>query len=173
MDGTNRNRLRSFQLRIDFAVIAESLENAGGSRASNSCIFEPLHQEKNPQSLINPLKKKFQPLSVSKASLIELGRIHPLPRVVVEFRKVSAIIQTIICPLLQASTFHVSGVERIAGECEFRNATGRVNIVQPNLQHIPRPFSLSDGRMINVRSAFHAATGDDLFHFDMLKFLTN
>ena len=78
---------------------------------------------------------------------------------VVEFRKVSAIIQTIICPLLQASTFHLAGVERIAGECEFRNATGRINIVQPNLQHIPRPFSLSDGQMINVRTAFHAVPG--------------
>ena len=122
--------------------------------ALNLCI-----EEKTPQSFINPLKKKFQPPSVSKASLIKLGRIHPLPRVVVEFRKVSAIIQTIICPLLQASTFHLAGVERIAGECEFRNATGRINIVQPNLQHIPRPFSLSDGQMINVRTAFHAVPG--------------
>lgn len=121
----------------------------------NLCI-----EEKHPQSFINPLKKKYQPPSVAKASLVKLGRVHPLPKLVVEFRKVSAIVQTIICPLLQASTFHVDGIERVAGECEFRNVTGRVNIVQPNLQHIPRPFSLSDGRMINVRTAFHAVPGD-------------
>jgi hypothetical protein len=34
----------------------------------NLCI-----EEKNPQSFINPVKNKFQPLSVSKASLIKLG----------------------------------------------------------------------------------------------------
>ncbi|KZS21887.1 DNA polymerase theta [Daphnia magna] len=117
----------------------------------NLCI-----EEKNPQSFINPLKKKYQPPSTTKTSLVKLGRIHPLPKLIVEFRKVSAIVQTIICPLLQASTFHVDGIERIAGECEFRNVTGRVNIVQPNLQHIPRPFPLSDGRLINVRTAFYA-----------------
>ena len=124
------------------------------SKDLNLCV-----EEKNPQTFINPLKKKYQPPSVTKASLIKLGRTHPLPRIIVEFRKVSAIVQSIMCPLLQASTFHVNDVERIAGECEFRNVTGRVNIVQPNLQHIPRPFSLSDGRSINIRTAFHATPG--------------
>lgn len=112
-----------------------------------------------PSSFINPLKKKYQPPSVSKASLIKLGRIHPLPRIVVEYRKICAIIQTILCPLLQASTFYLDGQERIAGECEFRHVTGRVNIVQPNLQHIPRPFSLSDGRAINIRTSFRSIPG--------------
>lgn len=125
------------------------------SKDLNLCV-----EEKNPQNFINPLKKKYQPPSVTKASLIKLGRTHPLPRLIVEYRKVNAIVQNIICPLLQASTFHADNVERIAGECEFRNVTGRINIVQPNLQHIPRPFSLSDGRMINVRTAFYAVPGN-------------
>jgi len=86
--------------------------------------------------------------------------LHPLPSIIVEYRKITAIVQQIICPLLQASTFHLGDSERIAGECEFRNLTGRVNIVQPNLQHIPRPFDLSDNRTIQVRNAFVAIPGD-------------
>lgn len=128
--------------------------------AKDLCLFE----DRPPNSFINPLKKKYQPPSVSKASLVKLGRIHPLPKIVVEYRKISAIIQTILCPLLQASTFHLDGIERISGECEFRNITGRVNIVQPNLQHIPRPFTLSDNRAINIRAAFRSIPGSYLLN---------
>ena len=116
-------------------------------------------EAKTPVSYINPLKKK-QPLpSVKKASLVKLGKIHPLPKMIVEYRKIHAIIQTIVCPLLQTSSFFVNGVERIAGECEFRTVTGRVNIVRPNLQHIPRPFTLSDSTDINLRTSFQASPG--------------
>merc|ERR1712071_459989 len=91
---------------------------------------------------------------------------HPLPNVVVEFRKINAIVQTILCPLLQAGTFHVKDQERIAGECEFRTVTGRITIAQPNLQHIPRPFCLSDGTMGNIRTSFQAASGKTLLSAD-------
>lgn len=37
--------------------------------------------------------------------LVKLGKVHPLPRLVVEYRKVHAIVQNIMCPLLQAATF--------------------------------------------------------------------
>ena len=116
----------------------------------------------------NPLKKKAPsvPTSVSKAVLVKLGRVHPLPRLIVEYRKISAIVQNIVCPLLQASTFHVDGVERISGECEFRTETGRINITQPTLQHIPRPFQLSDGRDINLRTSFRAPEGKTLLSAD-------
>ena len=130
----------------------------------NLCVDE----NRPPTSFINPLKKKVQPpaLITTKASLVKLGRLHPLPRIIVEYRKVSAIVQTILCPLLQAATFHWNGQERIAGECEFRHVTGRVNIVQPNLQHIPRPFALSDGRSVNVRTSFCSVPGSTLLSAD-------
>ncbi len=105
---------------------------------------------------------------------MKLGKVHPLPRLVVEYRKVHAIVQNIMCPLLQAATFTdasgtfvrsfihpeppfflvinrkkmLKGAERIAGRCQFRTETGRINIVQPNLQHIPRPFVLTDGQVV-------------------------
>ena len=108
---------------------------------------------------LNPLKKKYKPVTVSKLQLVKLGRRHPLPGIVVQFRKINAIIQTILCPLLQAETFHHKDQERIAGECEFRTVTGRITMSQPNLQHIPRPFQLSDGQLVNIRTSFCAPPG--------------
>ena len=115
---------------------------------------------------LNPLKKRYKSSSVSKAQLVKLGRIHPLPALVVEFRKINAIILTILCPLLQTETFHYKDQERISGQCEFRTVTGRITMSQPNLQHIPRPFQLSSGRTVNIRTSFGAAAGKTLLSAD-------
>ena len=116
---------------------------------------------------MNPLKPRRRFSTLSKAALVRLGRTHRLPNIIVEHRKISSIVQTIICPLLQAETFYWGKQERIAGQCQFRNVTGRITILEPNLQHIPRPFNLSGtGEQVNIRTCFHAGPGNVLLSAD-------
>ena len=159
------NLLRHFLKKLEekaHALAGRSF-SLSNSRETTSVMTKHLKLvvEESDVRYLNPLKKKSKALTtVTKVHLIRLGRLHPLPNVVVEFRKINAIVQTILCPLLQAGTFHVKDQERIAGECEFRTVTGRITIAQPNLQHIPRPFCLSDGTMVNIRTSFQAASGN-------------
>ncbi|XP_068085196.1 DNA polymerase theta [Anabrus simplex] len=91
--------------------------------------------------------------STSKEVLTKLKDQHPLPFIILQWRKISAILTKMVFPLLQAGTS-----ERIFSCCVTHTATGRISMHEPNLQNIPRDFDISteDGTLlpVSMRLAF-------------------
>ncbi|XP_076358965.1 DNA polymerase theta-like [Tachypleus tridentatus] len=112
-------------------------------------------------------------LSTSKEALEKLRDFHPLPAVILNWRKVSSALKKVVFPLLKEKSFHPClGMHRIYGICETYTATGRVTMHEPNLQNIPKEFELiSETSLmtinsttlatctINLRSSFVPRTG--------------
>ena len=85
--------------------------------------------------------KRVQHLSTSKDILEKIKPFHPLPGVVLEWRRVSSTVSRVLFPLFKASVSH-SNLEssRIHSSCQIQTATGRVSISDPNLQNVPKEY---------------------------------
>ncbi|XP_033740640.1 LOW QUALITY PROTEIN: DNA polymerase theta-like [Pecten maximus] len=82
--------------------------------------------------------------STSKEVLEKLKKLHPLPGLVLEWRRISSALTKVVFPL-QKEKVHVShlNMHRIFCECQVHTATGRVSMSEPNLQNIPKDFEIS------------------------------
>ncbi|XP_059178781.1 DNA polymerase theta-like [Physella acuta] len=80
--------------------------------------------------------------STSKEILEKLTKYHRLPAIILEWRRISSALTKSLFAL-QSSTRHCSkfAMSRVFGECQFFTATGRISMMEPNLQNIPKDFS--------------------------------
>ncbi|TPX37004.1 DNA-directed DNA polymerase [Synchytrium microbalum] len=110
--------------------------------------------------------------STSKEVLERISRLHPLPRLVVEYRRISTLVFNQLYSLNDAGVMHpYFRHHRVLCEYDSHTATGRVTTKNPNLQNIPHPRSLVDigfgqGNLVNIRNAFRASPGHILVSSD-------
>ena len=74
-------------------------------------------------------------------TLEKLRALHPLPALILEWRKVNNALTTVVYPMQRAKIYLESlDMYRIHPRCQFHTVTGRVIITEPCLQHIPKDF---------------------------------
>lgn len=94
--------------------------------------------------------------STAKDVLEKLRPLHPLPGLILEWRRITNALSKVIFPLQNAKVLHKRlNMYRIYGNCEFHTATGRVTMAEPNLQNVPKDFDIQlpgEHHMYSIRS---------------------
>ena len=111
-------------------------------------------------------KKRIQHFSTAKDVLEKLKPLHPLPGIVLEWRRISSTVTKVVFPLFKEAVVH-NGIQsvRIHATCQFHTATGRVAFSDPNLQMVPKEYDIgSPGGSLHesVPKFSLKATGDDV-----------
>ena len=76
--------------------------------------------------------------------LEKLKDLHPLPMLILEWRKVNNALTKVVHPMQRAKEFcNVTKLFRIFPHCQFHTVTGRVIIAEPGLQNVPKDFDIS------------------------------
>jgi len=91
----------------------------------------------------NPRGRQKQVFSTSKDILEKLKSLHPLPGVLLEWRRITNALSRVVFPFQKEVTLH-EGLQmaRIHGQCQTHTATGRVTMSEPNIQNIPKDFEI-------------------------------
>ncbi len=96
-------------------------------------------------------RKKIQHLSTAKDVLEKIRPLHPLPGIVLEWRRISSTLTKMVFPLFKEAVSHDDiGSVRIHPQVHIHTATGRVSLSDPNLQMVPKEFDL--GSKLNLDS---------------------
>ena len=75
--------------------------------------------------------------------LLKLIKLHDLPGVILEWRKLDNSVSKKICPLLNAYEHHPGlSMARIYSVCKTFNVNGRVYLKEPNIQNVPNDFEV-------------------------------
>ncbi|XP_062984487.1 DNA polymerase theta [Elgaria multicarinata webbii] len=86
------------------------------------------------------LGKQF---STTKDVLEKLKELHPLPGLILEWRKITNAITKVIFPLQREKVLNpLLGMERIYPVSQSHSATGRVSFREPNIQNVPKDFDI-------------------------------
>ncbi|XP_051841327.1 DNA polymerase theta [Antechinus flavipes] len=86
------------------------------------------------------LGKQF---STSKDVLKKLKTLHPLPGLILEWRRITNAITKVVFPLQREKCMNsVLGMERIYPVSQTHSATGRITFTEPNIQNVPRDFEI-------------------------------
>lgn len=90
----------------------------------------------------------FQPhaiLHYSYSGILEkLKEIHPLPMLILEWRKVNNALTKVVHPMQRAKELCFdTKLYRIFPHCQFHTVTGRVIIAEPGLQNVPKDFDIN------------------------------
>ncbi|XP_036304182.1 DNA polymerase theta isoform X1 [Pipistrellus kuhlii] len=86
------------------------------------------------------LGKRF---STSKDVLNKLKSLHPLPNLILEWRRITNAITKVVFPLQRERRLNpFLGMERIYPISQSHTATGRVTFTEPNIQSVPRDFKI-------------------------------
>ncbi|KAM6309814.1 DNA polymerase theta [Podargus strigoides] len=86
------------------------------------------------------LSKQF---STTKDVLEKLKTLHPLPGLILEWRRISNAITKVVFPLQREKRLHSAlGMERIYPVSQTHTATGRITFTEPNIQNVPRDFEI-------------------------------
>ncbi|XP_018006443.1 DNA polymerase theta [Hyalella azteca] len=81
---------------------------------------------------------------LSKESLKALKRHHPLPGIVLQWRKLNAALIKMLVPLEKRAEHNTTcGMRRVYPRCYRLTATGRVNMAEPSLQCVPRDVTIT------------------------------
>ena len=79
--------------------------------------------------------------STAKDVLERLRPLHPLPGVILEWRRLTAALSKVVFPLQRVRTScSVLAMDRIHCDVDTFTATGRVTMHEPNLQNVPKDF---------------------------------
>ncbi|XP_070597995.1 DNA polymerase theta isoform X2 [Erythrolamprus reginae] len=98
------------------------------------------------------LSKQF---STTKDVLEKLKKLHPLPGLILEWRKITNAITKVIFPLQRQKVFNpVLGMERIYPVSQFQSATGRISFREPNIQNVPKDFEIEMPTMVEESPPF-------------------
>ena len=88
-------------------------------------------------------KKRIQHLSTAKDVLEKIKPLHPLPGIVLEWRRISSTIVKMVYPLFKEAVTHDKiRSTRIHPNVQYHTATGRVSVSDPNLQMVPKEFDI-------------------------------
>lgn len=89
-------------------------------------------------------KRALPKRSTCKDVLQKLSRKHPLPMLVLEWRRINSALTKTLYPLKRYSKYcHKSETYRVYPSCQMHTATGRISISDPNLQNIPKSFDVA------------------------------
>ncbi|XP_036907433.1 DNA polymerase theta isoform X2 [Sturnira hondurensis] len=81
--------------------------------------------------------------STSKDVLSKLRALHPLPGLILEWRRITHAITKVVFPLQRERRLHpVLGMERVYPVSQSHTATGRITFTEPNIQSVPRDFEI-------------------------------
>uniref|UniRef100_A0A8C0ZMU3 DNA polymerase theta n=1 Tax=Castor canadensis TaxID=51338 RepID=A0A8C0ZMU3_CASCN len=81
--------------------------------------------------------------STSKDVLKKLKELHPLPGLILEWRRISNAITKVVFPLQREKRLNpFLGMERIYPVSQSHTATGRITFIEPNIQNVPRDFEI-------------------------------
>ncbi|XP_068178776.1 DNA polymerase theta [Antennarius striatus] len=87
------------------------------------------------------LGKQF---STTKDVLEKLRPLHPLPGVILEWRRITNALTKVVFPLQREKHYHpVLTMDRIYLTAQTHTATGRVSFTEPNIQNVPKDFEIS------------------------------
>ncbi|KAK3748922.1 hypothetical protein QZH41_019878, partial [Actinostola sp. cb2023] len=88
-------------------------------------------------------RKQLNHLSTNKEILERLKTFHPLPGVVLEWRRVNCALTKVVYPVQRQNMFNPRvNMKRIYTTSQIHTATGRVSFAEPNLQNVPRDFEI-------------------------------
>ncbi|XP_068554476.1 DNA polymerase theta isoform X3 [Anas acuta] len=100
------------------------------------------------------LSKQF---STTKDVLEKLKTLHPLPGLILEWRRINNAITKVVFPLQREKRLHsVLGMERIYPVSQTHTATGRVTFMEPNIQSVPRDFAIEMPTVVEESPPFRA-----------------
>ncbi|XP_055481039.1 DNA polymerase theta [Psammomys obesus] len=86
------------------------------------------------------LGKRF---STSKDVLNKLKALHPLPGLILEWRRITNAITKVVFPLQREKRLNpFLRMERIYPVSQSHTATGRISFTEPNIQNVPRDFEI-------------------------------
>ncbi|KAL0273562.1 UNVERIFIED_CONTAM: hypothetical protein PYX00_006201 [Menopon gallinae] len=167
----DRDKLLDIKKRLD-SVQSELSEKAYSfaqykfSLASTAAVSKLLYNDLKLGKGDGHLTKKQKP-STSKEALQELAveTNHPLPDIILDWRKIQSVITKVLSPLLQIE----SEIPRLYSVTQTYTATGRLAMQEPNLQNMPRNFCISFGNDdpdISIREIFTASEGCSLLSVD-------
>ncbi|XP_029424085.1 DNA polymerase theta isoform X2 [Nannospalax galili] len=81
--------------------------------------------------------------STNKDVLNKLKALHPLPGLILEWRRISNAITKVVFPLQREKRLNpFLGMERIYPVSQSYTATGRITFTEPNIQNVPRDFEI-------------------------------
>ena len=90
-------------------------------------------------------RKRLQHLSTAKDVLEKITHLHPLPSLILEWRRITNTISKVVHPLSKEAVWHSElGAHRMHYTCLFHTATGRVNVANPNLQNVPKTYRIGE-----------------------------
>ncbi|XP_035170628.1 DNA polymerase theta [Oxyura jamaicensis] len=100
------------------------------------------------------LSKQF---STTKDVLEKLKTLHPLPGLILEWRRINNAITKVVFPLQREKRLNsVLGMERIYPVSQTHTATGRVTFTEPNIQSVPRDFAIEMPTVVEESPPFRA-----------------
>ncbi|KAM6162866.1 DNA polymerase theta [Erethizon dorsatum] len=81
--------------------------------------------------------------STSKDVLNKLKALHPLPGLILEWRRITNAITKVVFPLQREKRLNpFLRMERIYPMSQSHTATGRITFTEPNIQNVPRDFEI-------------------------------
>ncbi|XP_029353156.1 DNA polymerase theta [Echeneis naucrates] len=87
------------------------------------------------------LGKQF---STTKDVLEKLCPLHPLPGVILEWRRITNALTKVVFPLQREKQYHPTlTMDRIYPIAQTHTATGRVSFTEPNIQNVPKDFEIN------------------------------
>ncbi|KAM6382615.1 LOW QUALITY PROTEIN: DNA polymerase theta [Alca torda] len=88
-------------------------------------------------------KQFIVPFSPHKDVLEKLKTLHPLPGLILEWRRINNAITKVVFPLQREKRLNSAlGMERIYPVSQTHTATGRITFTEPNIQNVPRDFEI-------------------------------
>ncbi|XP_066455360.1 DNA polymerase theta [Eleutherodactylus coqui] len=102
------------------------------------------------------LSKQF---STTKSVLEKLKPLHPLPGLILEWKRVTNAMTKVVYPLQREKSFcQYLGMERIYPVSQTHTATGRVSFTEPNIQNVPKDFEIEMPRLVGESPPSQAAS---------------
>lgn len=99
-------------------------------------------------------RKRIQHLSTAKDVLEKIRHLHPMPGLVLEWRRISATLTKIVYPLLKDAVPHpwLQESSRIYPKVQIHTATGRVSVSDPSLQMVPKEFAIGNNTNFSLKA---------------------
>uniref|UniRef100_A0A670JQ90 DNA polymerase theta n=1 Tax=Podarcis muralis TaxID=64176 RepID=A0A670JQ90_PODMU len=95
------------------------------------------------------LEQKLPFNGESKDVLEKLRALHPLPGLILEWRKITNAMTKVVFPLQREKRLNpVLGMERIYPVSQTHSATGRISFREPNIQNVPKDFEIAMPTMV-------------------------
>jgi DNA polymerase theta len=107
-------------------------------------------------------KKRLQHLSTAKEVLEKIRTLHPLPGIILEWRRISSTLSKTVYPLFKEAVAHKElDCFRIHPRIQIFTATGRVAIVDPSLQMVPKEFDIGSNSTLLSDSQYLRVCGKE------------